>query len=101
MKIVKTPQALTDLIEIADFIARDDLDVAERFFDSFDETIEILAQTPEIGSRKEMTGYNNLRMWFVKGFEKCLIFYTESADELVIVRIVHSSRDYNRIFEDE
>ena len=99
MNILKKPQALADLIEIADHLAQDDLDPAERFFDLFDETIESLAQTPRIGSRKEMTGYKNLRMWFVKGFEKCLIFYTESADELTIIRVVHSSRDYNKVFD--
>jgi hypothetical protein len=37
MRIVKLPQALTDLVETAEYIAEDDTDAADRFFDAFEE----------------------------------------------------------------
>lgn len=41
-----------------------------------------------------------LRMWFVPGFEKCLIFYVERSEEVLILRIIHSSRDYSKVIEE-
>ena len=89
MRIVKLPKALTDLIETAD-----------RFFDPFEDSIEAIRRTPKIGKARS---YENtqIRMWFVKGFEKCLIFYTKSPDEIVVLRVIHSARDYTRFFASE
>jgi toxin ParE1/3/4 len=99
MRVVKTRKAYSDLIEFGEYIAEDNTEIADRFFDSFDETIEKLAKSPKIGTIKKVTGISNLRMWFVKGFENCLIFYLESPEEVTIVRIIHSSRDYPRFFD--
>jgi hypothetical protein len=35
-------------------------------------------------------------MWPIRGFEKSLVFYTESTEEILILRVIHSSRDYTR-----
>ena len=78
MRIIRRPKAYRDLIEIGEFIAEDNIDIADRFFEAFEETIERLRKDPKIGTLKKTTGVSNLRMWFVKGFEKCLIFYLES-----------------------
>jgi toxin ParE1/3/4 len=95
MKIVKLPQALQDLIEIGEYIAQDDIEMADRFFDAFEETVEALRKLPKIGSqRQHRTG--PVRMWLIKGFERCLIFYSETNKEVVILRIIHASRDYSK-----
>lgn len=99
MRIVKLPQALVDLIETADYIAQDNPEAADRFFDAFEESIEAIRTTPKIGSIRRFEGPMDIRMWFVRGFEKCLIFYTESSEEIVVLRIIHSARDYNRMFD--
>ena len=39
MKIVKLPQALTDLVETAGYIAADNIEIADRFFDAFEATL--------------------------------------------------------------
>lgn len=100
MKIVKLPQALTDLVETADYLAEDDVEVADRFFDAFEATLDDIRKTPKIGSIRKYKNQVDIRMWFVRGFEKSLIFYTESADEIVILRVIHAARDYTRFFGD-
>ncbi len=101
MKIVKLPQALIDLVETADYLAEDDPEVADRFFDAVEATLENIRGQPKIGSTRQFRGQTDIRMWFVRGFEKSLIFYTEDADEIVILRIIHSARDYTKFFGDD
>ena len=101
MRVAKLPQALTDLVETAYYIAEDDSDAADRFFDAFEASLETIRRTPKIGSIRKFQNRDEIRMWFVRGFEKCLIFYTEDTNEIVILRIIHSARDYHRVFGDE
>ena len=101
MKVVRLPQALVDLVEIAEYIAQDDIEVADRFFDAFEETIERLRHSPKIGSPRKHQNNVDVRMSFIRGFENCLIFYTENADEIVILRIIHSARDYTRFIGEQ
>jgi plasmid stabilization system protein ParE len=96
MKIVRLPQALVDLVEIAEYLAERDATVADRFLDSFETTIETLRRSPKIGTLRASDRYGDIRMWFIDGFERCLIFYTEGASEIVILRLLHASRDYTR-----
>ena len=42
MKIVKLPPALIDLVETADYLAEDDPETADRFFDAFETTLDHL-----------------------------------------------------------
>ena len=49
--ITKTPQARRDLLELADHIAQDNLDSAERFLDAAREAFDLLAGMPEMGTR--------------------------------------------------
>lgn len=99
MKIVQLPRALVDLVETADYLAQDDVEVADRFFDAFEKTLQDICKTPKIGSIRKFRNRIDVRMWFVHGFEKSLIFYTENADEIVILRVIHAARDYTRFFQ--
>ncbi|MBK9215863.1 MAG: type II toxin-antitoxin system RelE/ParE family toxin [Chloracidobacterium sp.] len=98
MRLVKLPQALTDLIETAEYLAEDDIETADRFFDAFEATLNDLCRTPKMGAVRRFREMD-VRMWFVRDFSKILIFYTERADEIVILRVIHSARDYTRFFE--
>lgn len=89
---------MTDLVETADYLAENDVEIAERFFAAFDFTIEFLKTNPKIGSIKRYRDMVDIRMWFIKGFESSLIFYTESKEKIVILRVLHASRDYTRFF---
>lgn len=99
MKLVKLPQALIDLVETADHIAKDDPEIADRFFDAFESTLDDIRRTPKIGGVRSFQDRIDVRMWFVRGFRKSLIFYTENTDEIVILRIIHSARDQTQFFD--
>ncbi len=101
MRVVKLPQALIDLVETAFYLADDDPEVADRFFDSFELTLKDIRKTPKIGSLRRFKGQKDIRMWFVRGFRKSIIFYTENSHQITILRVIHSARDYNRFFEIE
>ena len=41
-----------------------------------------------------------LRMWTIRGFENRVIFYRPVAGGIDVVRVIHASRDIERIFSD-
>lgn len=96
MRIFVTSLARRDIIEAASFLAQDSLEVGLRFFDATESSFELLSSSPKIGRVLTISG-EEVRMWFVKGFPRYLIFYTEKSAEVKIVRVIHSARDYNRV----
>ncbi len=85
--------AQQDLVEIFDYIARDDPTAAAALLDTFDQAIARLATHPFLGSvpkdeRLHRLGY---RM-FVVG--KYLVFYVVKSETVQIRRILHGSRQY-------
>lgn len=100
--IAITPRASLDLDQQVAYIAKDNLDVALRFFDSARQTSQ-LAHTPDIGRLYEVPNprLSGLQKWSVKGFEKYLIFYRLQDDRLEVVRILHAARDIPTILEQE
>lgn len=98
MKLIKLPQALIDLVETADYFAENSPETADRFFDAFEATLNDILKTPKIGSIRKFRNDVDIRMWFVRGFKRSLIFYTENNDEVVILRIIDSAREYTRFF---
>lgn len=102
MQIIKGPQVFDDLVNCAERIAEGNEEVAVRFIDAFDASVERLRQFPHIGTRCRFRSVElqGLRRWFVQGFEKYLIFYQVIGDTLEIVRLIHSSRDIETALED-
>ena len=49
-RVVKRPQAYRDVVELADYIARDSLASAIRFAEAFDSTCEALRTNPGLGT---------------------------------------------------
>lgn len=92
MRIIQTRLARQDILDRALFIANENPDAGRRFFNAVKQTTEFIATSPNIG--KKISEKENLRMWFVKGFEKHLIFYTVRHDELHLERVIHSRMDY-------
>src|SRR5258708_38855442 len=78
------------------------LDVADRFLQAADATLETLADMPESGiavatDRHELAG---MRRWQVKGFEKILLFYFPLRNGVDLIRVAHGSRDLERLFQE-
>jgi len=101
-QIQKTPQAAADLIDIASYIAEDNLDAAERFLDAAEEAFALLASMPSMGRAVnfQSPAAQGIRVWRVRGFERYLIFYRAVAHGIEIVRVLHAARDIERLFEE-
>lgn len=52
LRIIKRARAKQDVIELADTIARDNLEAAERFIDAAEAAFRFLAETPAAGMMK-------------------------------------------------
>lgn len=96
MRIVRSSQTYEDIVEIAAWLGADDLTVALRFYDSYEASLETIRKTPKIGSPKRSGDGEPFRIWFVDGFQKVLIIYHDGVDEIKILRVIHSARDYSR-----
>ena len=103
MNIVRRDEVLEDLISLSYYIAQTDEQVANRFLDAVAESFERLAQMPLIGVERTFQNprLTGIRMWFVQGFERHLIFYRVLDDEVEILRVLHAARDIEGIFDDE
>ena len=98
------PAADADLDHQADYLAREaSLDTALRFYDAARTTFEKMAQTPNIGQKRESPNprLEGLRVWRIEGFERHLIFYRPGDDGIEIVRILHGARDIDSVLDEE
>ena len=102
-EVSKTPQARTDLLEIADYLAQGTLETAFRFLDAAEVAFELLAGMPELGTlcRFKSPQAAGLRVWPIKAFENYLIFYRPTTEGIDVIRVIHGARDIESIFSDE
>ena len=91
---VITEPAEEDLREIAFYIADDTIDAAFSMLDRFTERFEMLASMPQTGRRRDELE-TNLRS-FPEG--SYVVFYREVSQGIEIIRVLHGSRDIDRIF---
>jgi len=98
----KREQAKRDLEEIFVFIGERDLDTGLDFLFAAEQTFEILAKMPLIGSprRFRSSRLRNLRQFPVKSYEDYLIFYRPTEDGIEVLRVLHGRRDIEAIFEE-
>lgn len=83
-----------DLLEIWSYIARDNPDAADRFIDLLTEKCELLAESPEIGRRREELS-PRLRSFPVGRY---VIFYQIAERGIEVARILSSYRDLGQFF---
>jgi toxin ParE1/3/4 len=98
--VVKSPQALWDVVEIADYLAqRTSLAAADRFVDAAERTIERLARMPGIGNRwdDDDPDLANVRVSPVSRYRNYLVFYRPIDGGIEVLRILHGARDITRI----
>ncbi len=94
MKLIISAQAQNDLDAIAEYIAQDNLPAAERLIGRLADKFDRICASPGIGSpRSEL-----MRGLRGQAFGRYIIYYRVRADELEIVRVVHSARDQQRAF---
>ena len=93
-----TSAAQRDLTEIWEFIAKDNLDAADRVVAAIDDAMRPLAQHPWIVHARTGVSDSRYRFWRVYSY---LIAYRASDTELTVVRIVHGARDIRNILNQE
>lgn len=92
-RVQKSSRAETDLIAIADHIAADNLDAALRWIDEIDQTFSLLARNPYLG--EEITAFQpGTRR---QTFGKYLIFYQPTEEGILVVRVLHGSRQIENL----
>jgi toxin ParE1/3/4 len=90
-----TDRADTDLFEISLYLARQgSIETAERFIDAVHQQFARLEQHPSIGRAREELA-PGLRS-IPEG--KYVIFYRTAKEMVLIVRVLHGSRDAKRVF---
>ena len=98
--IQKRPQVIRDLIELATYIAEDNMDASDRFLVATEETFKQLAQTPKMGKRCQFSpNLIDVRQQAIKGFRRYLIFYRLIDSEVEILRVIHRARDIEDILD--
>jgi plasmid stabilization system protein ParE len=78
-------------------------DVAFRFLDAVEAAVARIGEMPAIGAPQHFDAPTlaGMRAWPVPGFEDICLYYLETADALLIVRVLHDKRDVRRILQGE
>jgi plasmid stabilization system protein ParE len=88
-----TPEALSDLFEVWNFISQDNLEAADRVEEAIFRACDLLADSPFIGRvRKDLTPLP-VRFWVVHPYSKYLVVYDPEPKPIQIIRILHGARD--------
>lgn len=91
MNLSFTPQALSDLHSIRDWIAKDDPRAADRVISRIRQTVLMFEQFPLLGHPGEVA---DTREFKVTGLPYLIIYRIASATEIDILTVLHSSRKY-------
>lgn len=92
-----TPEAVSDLFEIWDYINRDNPGAADRVEEAVFRACELLADSPFAGRvRNDLTSLP-VRFWVVHPYSNYLIVYDPEKKPLRIVRILHGARNLRSV----
>ncbi|MGC2419109.1 MAG: type II toxin-antitoxin system RelE/ParE family toxin [Candidatus Acidiferrales bacterium] len=97
MACIRSPQTDSDLDDIWYYVASESssLEIADRLVDSITEQFLLLAQYPHIGRRRDEDLRPGLRSFPVLDY---VIFYRVQDVDVVILRVLHGSRDVKAQF---
>lgn len=84
------------MLEIWDFIARDDVLAADQILNQFEDAAQTLSGFPKLGRERLDLADEPLRLWPVKSY---VIVYRPESRPLEIVRILHLARYIERMLD--
>jgi len=87
-KIVRTSRAELDLTDIWTYIARDNLDAADRVIRRIDERLRLLVADPTMGELVEHRR-PGLRATAVGNY---VVYYSPTQDGIEVYRVLHAAR---------
>jgi toxin ParE1/3/4 len=85
-----------DLEDIWVYLAQNNQIAADKQIANILNRLPMLAQFPDMGQIRDDLG-EKLRSFPIKSY---VVFYTKCANEIEVVRILHQSRDIDRLFSD-
>ena len=95
------PRARRDVVDQALYLDDEaDAATAERFLGALERTLRSLLDFPDMGSPRlfQHPKLKGVRVMPIRGFERHLIFYRPTRAGIVIVRVLHASRDLGAVF---
>jgi len=96
-RLLITPRATLDLIEIWSYIADDSVENADIFVDQLYEAMHKLCRHPGMGRQREELA-PRLQSF---PFRRYVIFYRGDSNALEVVRVLHGARDVESSFEQD
>jgi toxin ParE1/3/4 len=93
-RILRTPEAITDLDGIWDYTARDNPAAADRMLDELNERFVLLSENPEIGELQPKLADGTYRRFTCRSY---VIYYRPLEDGIVLVRVLHGARDHEKL----
>src|SRR4051812_10707657 len=101
-RVLKRESAKRDLIERWVWFAENgSIEVADRFLDATDDTLQMLSRHPQAGHAIPSTrlDLHGLRRFPIGGgFEMTLVFYFPLEAGIDVIRVLHGSRDLETLF---
>jgi len=98
-----TPAADADIDEAAQYIARDSVPAALRFYDAVDQSLREIALHPRRSPRYELKHpqLKTLRKRAVSEFRNYLVFFTVNRTSVLVLRVLHGARDISSILRQD
>jgi plasmid stabilization system protein ParE len=94
-----TPEALSDLFELWNYIAGDNVEAADRVEEAVHAACALAAERPLGGQVREDLTALPLRFWLVQPYRNCWVVYDPKTTPLQVIRILHSARDISKILK--
>ena len=93
LALIKAPKAEADLIDIWLYVAEDQPVNADRLLDRLNETVLLIAETPNMGMDRPCL-CQNLKSFSVGNY---ILYYRVKVEVLELVRVLSASRDIDNI----
>ncbi len=93
-RVIYSPDADADLLDIVTYIARDKPDAALRWLQTIRNKCDLLAGRPEMGQERFGYGVSGCRGFSVGNY---VIFFRAIDQGIEVARIVHGSRDLRHL----
>jgi toxin ParE1/3/4 len=98
-RAARKPAAEVDLLDNFVYLGLRDVRVAQRFLQSTEAAIAMLADAPQLGSsrRSRNPRLADIRTWVLREFRKYVIYYRPTAEGIEVIRVLHGSRRPDRL----
>jgi len=97
-RLIWTEPALSDLNEITDYIALDNIDAARRLVQQVLSSVERLEQFPESGRKPPELGRSRYREIIIG---PCRVFYRSDGNNVYILYVMRSERELRKYMIDD